>query len=62
MCRLFDFAMDETNVYIIESIGRVFEDIYTINTLEIFNHVQGSGLDVESVHLKTFNVVDLEVA
>ncbi len=32
MCRLFDFAMDETYVCIIESIGRVFEDIYTIRT------------------------------
>jgi hypothetical protein len=62
MCRLFDFAMDETNVCVIEFIGRVFKDIYTIKTLEIFNHVQGNGLDVESVHLNFFNVVDLEVA
>lgn len=62
MCKLFDFAMDETYVCIIESIGRVFEDIYTIRTLKIFSHVYGNGLDVESVHLKTFNVANLEVA
>jgi hypothetical protein len=61
ICRLFDFAMDDVDVCIIESIGRVFEDIYIIRTLETFSHVQRSGLDVESVHLKTYNVADLEV-
>jgi hypothetical protein len=53
--------MDDVDVCIIESIGRVFEDIYIIRTLETFSHVQRSGLDVESVHLKTYNVADLEV-
>lgn len=29
----FDFVMDETNVYVIEHIGRVFENICIIKTL-----------------------------
>jgi hypothetical protein len=55
------FAMDEEYLSIIESIGGVEKNNYTIWTAWPFNHVQCNMSNVESVHVQLSIVVDLEV-
>jgi hypothetical protein len=53
--------MDEKYVCIIESIGGVEKNSYTIRIARTFNHVQCNMSNVESVHVQRSIVANLEV-